>query len=74
MTGSEFFFYFQSCKQTATTNKIAPKENKSKNNKFPSHELGDVAESNSQYRLGNYEIKNIKSYRKGISLLLYFLV
>lgn len=38
-TGSDFyfvffFFCFQSCKQTSTLNKIAPKEKKSKNNKF----------------------------------------
>lgn len=35
--------------------------------------MGHVTESNSQCRLGNYEMENIKSQGKGISLFPYFL-
>lgn len=63
----QWLFFFQSCKQTATTNKIAPREKKSENNKF---KWDGRCDSNSQCRWGNYETRNIKSFRKGISLFL----
>lgn len=72
MTGSEIFFFISNpVSKHQLQIKLPPRKRNPRITN--SKEKGHVTESNSQCRLGNYEMENIKSQGKGISLFPYFL-